>query len=83
MGMFKNAPPNLPDPSVEYDRGTMARILNTLRLYFNNLNAVQNLNVATLNINVDTLPTDADFATLRSGDIYRDSGLGNVIKIKL
>lgn len=83
MGMFKNAPPSLPDAQPEYDQSAMARVLNILRLYFNNLNAVQNLNVATLNINVDTLPTDADLANLRSGDIYRDSGLGNVIKIKL
>jgi hypothetical protein len=28
---------------------------------------------ATLNLNLDTLPTDADFADLRLGDVYRDT----------
>jgi len=28
---------------------------------------------AALNLNLDTLPTDADLATLRLGDVYRDT----------
>ena len=35
------------------------------------------------NINVNTLPTDADLANLRVGDVYRDVGAGNVLKIKV
>jgi hypothetical protein len=28
---------------------------------------------ATLNLNLETLPTEADFASLRLGDVYRDT----------
>jgi hypothetical protein len=28
---------------------------------------------AALNLNLDTLPTEADLATLRLGDVYRDT----------
>jgi hypothetical protein len=27
----------------------------------------------TLNLNLETLPTEADFASLRLGDVYRDT----------
>lgn len=84
MGMLElRSPPNLPAPTTQYDVGYMNGLLNVLRLFFNNLNAVQRLNIAALNINLDTLPTQADIATLRSGDVYRDSTAGNVLKIKV
>jgi hypothetical protein len=42
---------------------------------------------ATLNLNLDTLPTDADIATLRLGDVFRDTTTGTtatsqVLRIK-
>ena len=61
----------------------MRALTNALRLYFNNISAVQPLSVSNLNISVDTLPTEASVATLRSGDIYRDSTASNVLKVKL
>lgn len=74
MGMLAlRAPPNLPKPTAEYDTAYMNQLLNILTLFFNNLNAVQNLSLAGLNLNLDTLPTEADLPNLRLGDVYRDT----------
>jgi hypothetical protein len=51
----------------------MATLLNALRLYFNQLDNPGDIAGAALNLNLDTLPTDADLATLRLGDVYRDT----------
>jgi hypothetical protein len=40
------------------------------------------LNLAKLNLDINTLPTDADLANLKVGDVYRDLA-GNVLKIKV
>ena len=81
--MFNNAAtPRLPDPPPEYEQRYFNTLLSALRVYFNNLSSVQQLNVATLNINLDTLPTEADVANLRDGDIYVDTTAGDVLKIK-
>jgi hypothetical protein len=67
----------------------MDKFSNVLRLFYNNVNAVQHLNLASLNLDLKTLPTDADFATLRFGDVYRDTEGGavatnsNVLRIKV
>ena len=83
MGMLQNRnPPNLPLAPHEYDETYMAQLLNVLRLYFNQINAVQRLNLAGLNIDVNTLPTVADLANLRVGDVYRDT-VDNSLKIKV
>jgi hypothetical protein len=83
MGMLQNQPsPNLPLAPNEYDPIYMAQFSNVLRLYFNQINAVQRLNLAGLNIDVNTLPTVADLANLRVGDVYRDT-VDNSLKIKV
>jgi hypothetical protein len=51
----------------------MGQMLNVLNLFFQRLNAIQPINIAQLNINIDTLPTDADLANLRVGEVYRDT----------
>jgi hypothetical protein len=67
----------------------MNQFSNILRLFFNQINAVQQLNLASLNLDLSSLPTDADFATLRIGDVYRDTQGGalqtgtNVLRIKV
>jgi hypothetical protein len=61
----------------------MAQMLNVINLFFQQMTAVQQLNIAKLNIDVTTLPTDADLANLRVGDVYRDIAGGNVLKIKV
>lgn len=90
MGMLQNQPaPNLPLAPNEYDAVYMSQLANVLRLYFNQINAVQRLNLAGLNIDLSTLPTDADYVNLRFGDVYRDTEGGtlhdgtNVLRIKV
>lgn len=83
MGMFNTAPPALPQAREDWDRQYQDMFNNVLRLYFSQLNAEQPINVAQLNINIATLPTQTSLATLRSGDVYRDTTSNNVLKIKV
>lgn len=83
MSLFSiGSPPRLPDAPLEYDSSYMSKLLNTINLYFQNTNAVQPINIAQLNINVDTLPTQTSLANLRVGDVYRDTAT-NTLKIKV
>jgi len=81
--------PNIPQAPKEYDQSYMNALSNVIRLFFNTINTVQQLNLAALNLDIRTLPTDADFATLREGDVYRDTQGGtaqsgtNVLRIKV
>ncbi len=84
MGLFSNRPPpNLPLAPKEYTAGAFDRILGVLRLYYQQLDAVQQINIAKININVDALPTEADLANLRVGDVYRDTTASDVLKVKV
>jgi hypothetical protein len=82
MSLFTDAPPRLPAPPPEYDAAYMGQMLNVLNLFFQRLNAIQPINIAQLNINIDTLPTQADLANLRVGEVYRDTA-DNRLKIKV
>lgn len=81
--------PNIPQAPAEYDQAYMNSLSNVIRLFFNNINTVQQLNLAAMNLDLRTLPTDADFETLREGDVYRDTQGGtlqtgtNVLRIKV
>ncbi len=84
MGMLAlRNPPNLPLPPEAYDRRYFDDLNNVLRLFFNNINSVQVLSLAGLNLNLDTLPTEAALATLRAGDVYRDTTADNALKVKV
>lgn len=84
MGLFSNrAPPNLPRAPETYDVPYFNQLLTILNLYLNQQAAVQQVNVAKINIDLKTLPTEADISTLRLGDIYRDTTAGNVLKVKV
>jgi hypothetical protein len=84
MADLKNTtPPNLPLAPDEYDRGYQDQVNNVLRLYFTALSSPQSFAVLGLNIAVARMPTQADLATLRSGDVYRDTSAGNVLKVKV
>ena len=73
MAELNAIPPSLPLAPTEYERRYQDQLNNILRLYFNQLNNPGDMGGATLNLNLDTLPTDADFASLRLGDVYRDT----------
>ena len=74
MSMLQNrSSPNIPQAPKEYDQSYMNSFSNVIRLFFNNINTVQQLNLASLNLDLRTLPTDADLPNLRIGDVYRDT----------
>ena len=73
MSQANVTPPSLPRAPGDYDANFQEQYSNVLRLFYNNVNAVQNLNLASLNLDLRTLPTDADLANLRLGDVYRDT----------
>jgi len=88
--MLQNrASPNIPQAPVEYDQAYMNSLSNVIRLFFNSINTVQQLNLASLNLDLKTLPTDADYVNLRYGDVYRDTQGGtlqsgtNILRIKV
>jgi hypothetical protein len=60
----------------------MDKLTNVLRLYFNQLSTPGPLAGGSLNLNLNTLPTQADLANLRVGDVYRDTTT-NALKIKV
>jgi hypothetical protein len=82
MGMLQKSPPVLTAAPKEYDAQFMNQMTLTLRLFFNDLNAVQALSLAGINLDIGTLPTEAALATLRSGDVYRDTTASHVLKVK-
>ena len=91
--------PRLPNASAEYDRSMMNQLLSVLRLYFNQLDSAGPIAAATqfngTNIvaglsfapnpgtTTPSLPTQADLANLRVGDIYYETTAGNVLKVKV
>jgi len=73
MAELNATPPNLPLAPDEYDRRYQDQLNNILRLFFNQLSNPGNIGGATLNLNLNTLPTQADLPNLRLGDVYRDT----------
>jgi hypothetical protein len=84
--------------SDKYDPALINQITNILRLYFNQLNNAGPMVASTQkngtdiiaglsffptgNTTTPSLPTQADIANLRVGDIYYDTSAGNVLKVK-
>jgi hypothetical protein len=66
-------PPNLPLAPAEYERRYQDQLNNVLRLFFNQISNPGNIGGTTLNLDLTTLPTEADLPTLRLGDVYRDT----------
>ena len=81
-----------------YDPALINQLTNVLRLYFNQLNSASPMVASTQrngtdivaglsffptgNTTVPSLPTQADLANLRVGDIYYDTSASNVLKVK-
>jgi hypothetical protein len=73
MAELNATPPNLPLAPSEYERRYQDQLNNVLRLFFAQLSNPGDMGGATLNLNLDTLPTEADLPNLRLGDVYRDT----------
>jgi len=73
--------PSLPVAPAEYSKEYMDQLTRILRLYFNTLDNPSIITTGGLNLNINSLPTQAS-TTLRSGDVYRDTSLANVLKVK-
>ena len=73
MAELNATPPNLPLAPDQYERRYQDQLNNVLRLFFNQLNNPGDVGAATLNLDLATLPTEADLPTLRLGDVYRDT----------
>lgn len=83
MAELNATTPSLPLAPDEYNRRYFDQLLNVLRLYFNQLNNPGDMGGASLNLNIETLPTSADFDALRSGDVYRDISGGTATSYPL
>jgi hypothetical protein len=81
MSQVEVTPPNLPLAPENYDRRYQDQLNNVLRLYFNQISNPSAIGGSALNLNINTLPTQADLANLRAGDVYRDTAT-NTLKIK-
>jgi hypothetical protein len=68
--------PNLPMAPEEYSRQYQDQLNSILRLFFTRLNNPGDMGGTSLNLNLNTLPTDADIADLRLGDVFRDTTTG-------
>ena len=73
MAELNVTPPSLPLAPAEYERRYQDQLNNVLRLFFNQISNHGDMGGATLNLNLDTLPTEADLPNLRLGDVYRDT----------
>jgi hypothetical protein len=73
MAELNATPPNLPLAPAEYERRYQDQLNNVLRLFFNQISNPGNIGGTTLNLDLTTLPTEADLPTLRLGDVYRDT----------
>ena len=65
--------PRLPNPTPIYDQQYMEALLSSIRLYFNQLDNPGDMQGSSLNLDLNTLPTQADLPNLRLGDVYRDT----------
>ena len=90
--------PRLPNAPAEYDAAFIDQLTRLLRLYFNQLDNSGPISVSTQRIGTQviaalsapptgatttpSLPTQADLANLRVGDIYYDTSASNVLKVK-
>jgi len=76
MAELNVSPPNLPLAPEEYQRQYQDQLNSILRLFFVRLNNPGDMGGTSLNLNLNTLPTDADIADLRLGDVFRDTTTG-------
>jgi hypothetical protein len=74
--------PRLPNPPAEWNAAYQAAYDKELMTFFRQLVAPHAVNAASVNVNINSLPTQASLATLRSGDVYMDTTAAQVLKVK-
>jgi len=90
--------PRLPAATPQYDPALINQLTNVLRIYFNQLDNAGPMVASTQRNGTEvvaglsffpapgtstpSLPTQADLANLRVGDIYYDTSASNVLKVK-
>lgn len=83
MGMLQNQnPPAFPIPPEQYNQVYMNQLVNTLRLFLNQVNAQQIISLNGIIFDAATLPTQSQYASLRSGQVYVDTSANYVLKMK-
>jgi hypothetical protein len=84
MGMFSRVTPPRPTTApAQYTTAFMDQMQTVFNLFFQQTTAIQHINIASLNIDINTLPTEVNVADLRPGDVYRDTSASNVLKVKV
>jgi hypothetical protein len=81
MAELNISPPNLPLAPEQYQRQYQDQLNNVLRLFFSRLSNPGDMGGASLNLNIASLPTQANLATLRIGDVFRDTTTGSTSQI--
>ena len=76
MSQLNVTPPNLPLAPDEYQRQFQDQLNNILRLFFAQLTNPGPIGATSINLDLQYMPTDANFADLRSGDVYYDTSGG-------
>lgn len=76
------AQPRLPQAPAQWTPQYQDALNKELLIFFRQLVTAYAANLGSVNININSLPTEADLATLRSGDVYRDTTASNVLKVK-
>lgn len=86
MGLKKFTAPALPLAPQAYSREYADQLVRVLNLYFKQLDSSSGIVVDNVSISVRegsvTIPTQADLANLRVGDVYMDTTASNVLKVK-
>lgn len=70
MAQLNATPPNLPRAGVQYSPEYQEQLNNVLRLFFARLVSPGPVGATALNFDIARLPTQADLANLRSGDVF-------------
>jgi len=81
MAELNISPPNLPLAPEQYQRQYQDQLNNVLRLFFSRLSNPGDMGGASLNLDIASLPTQANLATLRIGDVFRDTTTGSTSQI--
>lgn len=76
MAQLNVAAPSLPLAPKEYQEQYQDQLNKILRLFFTQLTNPGPVGATSLNFDLNHLPTQANFADLRSGDVYYDTSGG-------